>query len=147
MDSFNDFWDSLGNGVSTTWNWFTSPIGTGKNATTPLELALPSAVGLYGIYNQNKQAKKAFELAQQQLNDQRNLTQFNALQNGTILGTNLLNQAQGRAEFNSDSALPYVNYASDAMNQIANASQRLGIDNSSWANTLKGFDALKSSLA
>lgn len=136
-----------GNILSDIWKWGSSPMGTGKNATTPFGLLVPAITAGYGIYSQNQQAKDAFNLAKEAANRDWGLKQLNVLQNTAILAKNMQDQTQGRVEFNPNSALNYVNSAENAFKQVVDAGQLAGIDRSRYSNSLKGFNDLRNSLA
>jgi hypothetical protein len=125
-----------GNGGS---NWWTTPMGTGKNAITPLELGTGIGLTLFGAYQQKKALDKQLAFGREQL-----------AQNKAFAQTNWMDQAQNRAEQTAMQLQGLQGWDPNAARQRANDLQGLtaGLDRAGAnigianASTLSGFSGL-----
>jgi len=127
-ENTGSFLDYLGNGVGKAWNFFTTPIGTGDNATTPLQMFAPAVLGGIGLINQNKYNKAVLANAQQAVENQWKLGQYNAQQQGIAFGNNLLSRNMGMSAFNPEAGKELAQNSLASFDQLAQAGQRIGLN-------------------
>lgn len=133
-----------GNGSSqfgNLWGNLTSPIGSGNNATTGLQLGLGVVNSLTNLRNFNK----SFRLAKDQLNFQKDYAGTNFVTNGTNWMNQNLAQVQGLNDFNAGAGAERAANVQAGLNQLNEAGAKLGLGNNvfgSQSEALKKYNSL-----
>lgn len=132
---------SLWNAGSSAFNWLTSPIGTGENATNPLQLGLAG----FSLYNQNQNLQDQLEEARRQFA----FSQGNTRANFMNQGTNFLNQSLFQLEalnaFNPEASAERAANLGAAVNQLNKAGSYIGLGNNAFesqANAIAKYNQL-----
>lgn len=110
-------------------SWWTTPIGQGDNATTPLQLGLNTGLGLLGLWNQNKQWDDQLEEARRQFNFSKSMSQSNFMNQGTNFLNQSLFQLEGLNAFNPNAGAERAANLTAAANQLSNAANNIGLNN------------------
>lgn len=133
----NDPLEFLGNGIKSLF----TPIGSGDNAVSPIQLDL---IGL-GLLQQKRQFDKQLEEARRQSAFSKGNTQANFMNQGTNFINQGLWQVEALNAFNPGAAAERAQNLNSAINQMNNAGSRIELGSNTFAdqqNALKKYSQL-----
>lgn len=123
------------------WDWFTTPRGSGDNASAPVQWGL---TGL-GLLQQKKQFDRQLEEARKQFAFSKGNTQANFMNQGTNFINQGLWQVEALNAFNPGAAAERAQNLNSAINQMNNAGSRIELGGNTFAdqqNALKKYSQL-----
>lgn len=128
-------------GLSSLGSWLSTPIGSGENASSPLQLGV---AGL-GLLQQQRAFEDQLEEARNQFNFQKGVTQGNFLNQGANFLNQGLFQLESLNAFNPNAGAERAANLNAAVNTLNDAASRLQLGNNAFAqqqNQLQKYNSL-----
>ena len=118
------------NGLKTSWDWLTTPRGSGDNASSPIQWGL---TGL-GLLQQKKQFDEQLDEARRQFAFSKGNTQANFMNQGTNFINQGLWQVEALNAFNPGAAAERAQNLNSAINQMNTAGSKIELGGNSFAD-------------
>lgn len=132
-NTLDGFTQALSTGVDylgDTWDWFTTPQGSGDNASAPLQWGL---AGL-SLLQQKKNMDAQLAEARKQFNFSKGTTQANFMNQGTNFINQGLWQIEALNAFNQGAAAERAQNFNSAINQMNNAASKIELGNNAFSS-------------